>query len=93
MDVDRECTELFLEQGVQIVPGIVNSDLGPERDIPMRSIDEVTRSLAFRPGWAELVRDRSNHLHTLTSNPLIPFLNKRKVKVVVEINRFSIFVL
>ena len=83
---------MFLEQGVQIVPGIVNSDLGPERDIPMRSIDEVNRSLAFRPGWAELVRDRSNHLHSPIPNPLIPFLNKRKVKVVIEIDRFPILV-
>jgi len=58
----------------------------------MRSKDKVVRPRFLRPGWSKLVRNRSNHLHLLPPDPLIPFLNKREVTIPIETDLLAILV-
>jgi hypothetical protein len=58
----------------------------------MRSKDEVVRPRFLRPGRSKLIRNRSNHLHLLAPDPLIPFLDKREITIPIEIDLGTILV-
>jgi hypothetical protein len=93
LDIDRHEAKTLLEQGVQVVP-IIRPVFGSVRwNVPMRSKDEVVRPRFLGPSWSELIRNRSNHLHLLSSNPLIPFLDKREITIPIEIDLRTILVL
>jgi hypothetical protein len=93
LDIDRHEPKTLLEQGVQIVPIIISRGLGEVRwNIPMRSKDEIVRPRFLGPSWSELIRNRSNHLHLLPPDPLIPFLDKREITIPIEIDLLAILV-
>jgi hypothetical protein len=59
----------------------------------MRSKDEVVRPGFLRPGRSKLIRNRSNHLHLLSPDPLVPFLDKWEITIPIEIDLDTILVL
>jgi hypothetical protein len=58
----------------------------------MRGKDEIVWPRFLWPGRSKLIRNRSNHLHLLPPDPLIPFLDKREITIPIEIDLGTILV-